>query len=567
MSRRQSLAALSTIGLTPWLFRDPVQNLIDNLVQGVFMRAQADPSGPASNYVYFSDSGGRAPWYFYSMNPRGDSAFSKNRQVNTRFADAANYSTPIHATHPVATAAGTLHLPYLWASQMPAAGGGWIPMTNALQNLLMIRGVSFHRDGHDNNTPLYVRPVSGEPSIGGLVQAQGGAPLAAVTGGGVNDQFHKSPTGESWVRVQGGSNPLIGLLQPFQRGSGDISGTQLSRRSAMNVAMDRALASLGTLAASNTPGAAALHGYRTNAETILRNGIGDISTVWTSLLAKYSDLADRAFQTFNILGVNDKPVPNSSSRGENALPLVDGAPTFCQNTDLRTIFTTQTYLHNLAENMAIAEYLLTYGYSNSFIFGTEGLNGMNFEGLPEFTRYYTDEHSCGSSTSLLANSQVYRAVTACMYELVQALKRASMFDRTVIQIGSEMGRDARDTFNSATQPAMGADHGWSGNCTAIWSGKLPSDPLLLGNVYIDMQGYHGNRRGTWGNAAPIQVAGIETLLDMGHVSSTVCHLLGVNPITNNPTLLQASGSGTMQPAVETARNVVYVPGMIFDYEG
>ncbi|HEX4924182.1 MAG TPA: hypothetical protein VFV50_08850, partial [Bdellovibrionales bacterium] len=61
--------------------------------------------------------------------------------------------------------------------------------------------------------------------------------------------------------------------------------------------------------------------------------------------------------------------------------------------------------------------------------------------------------------------------------------------------------------------------------------------------------------GTWGAAASVMVDGANQQLTIGHSTSTIAHLLRVQPIlSNNGSLVELRSGGPLETKIELARN-------------
>lgn len=86
----------------------------------------------------------------------------------------------------------------------------------------------------------------------------------------------------------------------------------------------------------------------------------------------------------------------------------------------------------------------------------------------------------------------------------------------------------------------------------ILVGALPTNPIVIGNVYLDKK-QDVRDAGTWGYGAP--VAGLGAPLSMGNWIASIAHLLRVSsPVPTANTVLIEQG-GSVQPTIELAKQI------------
>lgn len=557
VTRRQALSMIGVCGGASFL-NGPVDVLLGGLVDGIFAKAQAAATGvQPRNFIYVNLNGGPARWYWdLPLRPYPSAMpILTNPHVNTRFSGTGSTAgAPEYHTLQVTRRGVTLDMPTLWGQTIPRVGGGSVAMAELLDNMLMIRGVNMRMDGHPDNNDKQVRPSAAGPSLNGLVADVSSRPLPAVgLPGGPNGAF-KSGTGVGQVNLSSFSDPLRRILRPFSRASDGLTTGYLSRRQAMDTAVSSALRSLGAYAKSSGAGAESLETVRSSAESLIRQGIGDVSSEYSQLLAKYENLVRRCANDV-MPGVTDRPIRHSDLIVLNGYtPQTSVQEGYIRNADVRTVLRADSRPGNLAAGFAVAEYLIKNGLSSTVSLGSSNIQNLNFEDLRDRASPATagasvtglwgyDEHFGGSVLSVILNSFLYRCLSACLYELISVLKANNMFQESVIQIGAEFSRNPRNDQS-------GSDHGWMANCTSLFSGVIDR-PIVLGNTTLDS----AYADGTWGAAASVQVDGANQQLTIGHSTSTIAHLLRVQPIlSNNGSLVELKPGAPLAPTVELARN-------------
>ncbi len=561
-TRRQFLGMMGSASLAH-LAANPLQVLISSMVDGILAKSQAQAaniSAPARNYVFLNLNGGSPRWVWdMPLTPYAAEALVPNAHVKTRFRSSTEAE---YGTVAVTRGGVTLNMPHLWSSNIPTSNGGVVPMANLLDNMLMIRGVKMPSDGHTNNNFKQLRPVNSHVSLNGAVADRSRAAVPAVgLPGGYTDSYLSSKAIAQSV-VDNFNDPIGRLLSPFKQNADGIGNEIPSMDAVINTAMN----DLANQAKIALPGAENLYAMRSEAVNLLRRGIGDLSSVYSSLHSKYQNLISRAAQ-MKIAGVNDVAVALGSLPTNNGIIrqsiVNNGAMFLGAGADMRQLVNANTVVPGLAENFAIAEYLIVNGYSSAvnmgigYVTGLSAQNAINIQngaaagGAGNVNAELSfDEHQCGSFTSLIGNSFLFSAISACLYEFISTLKAANLFNETVIQIGGEFSRSARNDHT-------GSDHGWAAHTTSVLSGAI-TKPMVLGNCLLTIPDWYpngGSYPGSWGVAAPTKVDGVEQELTIGHSTSTVAHLLRVEaPLPNNGSLV-AEGNGGVVATIEYARNI------------
>jgi hypothetical protein len=503
-----------------------------------------------------------------AQDPRG--------HVNSRFLETpANGRFADLSSEPVQSAGVTTNMPSLWTSQMPVRNGGWAPMADAMKHMLMVNSFTRESDGHQADSQQLERPLGSQVSIAGAVadRSRRSVPAAAM-GESPRELFRANSTG--LVYAEGYTGNLAGILSPFNRPSGEIQPGFLSRREAMDRAVASVMSTLGTWAGSNQPGADALWSVAGRAEAQVRQGVGDLVDEYATLLAKYRDIMVRSadYLTHPLSGITDRAVPYSAfpkdSRGNCWLTLtMEDGPAYLRNADLRTMLTPSSYVGGLAETFAVVEYLLTHGFSSSIISATPGVYGLNFENCLKWgtssapatlgtisSHWYNDSHGGSPMIDLIAFGFMYRAIFACVHELIQVLKESTVspWEQTVIQVAGEFSRSSGDPYQVKDADGVvryhGTGHGWTGACTTLFSGMIKR-PWVLGNpLRSDAYGeYPGS--GTWGTAGSSIIGGVRRRLVYGNVCSTIAEMLEIeNPTPNDKSLVTKNSDGSVVPISE-----------------
>jgi hypothetical protein len=553
LDRRQLLKLLgsSAVGSSA------LGSLFSGLVSG--MAYGQATNNTARNYVHLSMVGGPPRWMFdqflhpYTM-PNSDTVFVPNGQVKTGFDPVSAGSpnlVPSYKWFSAQVAGETLHLPQLWSCTLPRPDGSSVPMTELLNHMFTLRGVDLQKDGHSLGRVRQLLPANGRGSLDGLVADKSETPMPTVAVDlFATDGAFQSPKGIGqpvWNRQQG-DNPISQYLAPFQYPGSLQNDSIFLRRKNLDQLVDLAIEAIGKRTQLLNPETGGIVRDGINARRLLRENFSNLPTMYYALRAKYYDLQRRC-QNRDIVGINDRAIPPAgltdvmrtvqSTNGLGAITAI--------NPDLRDILIpSYAAVASLGDACATAELLLGMGYSAAVtsVIGAFGVNIMTANDNTYFG-FSPDEHITGSGISVIVNTFYYRALAACLLELISAFKAKGIFENTVVHLTSEFPRMPRND-------GAGSDHGVASGLYTLFSGAF-SKPLVVGNIQVDspLPGYSG----TWGLGANVYHEKTMGVLNLGHGSSTVADLLRVRrPLPNFSSVLSETSQG-VQSVIEEAKNV------------
>jgi hypothetical protein len=559
MNRRKFLKKSAGIGAAA-LGADPIRMFLASILESAFHSAYAQQNAEnhfnESKYISLYIQGGplRNHWD-YVVKPRGDAdPFLHNKSTlnNSFFINSLKVDESaaegFSATHRlVKDDASGLYLPALWESRIPlSATGASAPMLNLAQNMAVLRGIKM-ADSHSLSRTLQTAPL-GRDSIGGMVADQSQSPLPAVNLGSYN-LFRSEKGLAQTVLSASEANPVGTALNAFStssHGSSIYSGG----------GVDRVLDVMGRVSSREQKLLPVSYFDRLNARKLLSKSLSDLIGQFPSIQAKYELLVARALsQEFALPDSDGLPLaPRKTAHFRYTS--TDGV--YLMNSDLTKIFTDNSTIKSLSSAMAVAEIMLTgcdlkFAFSSYLNLGIGGLleislpigNGSTESGTIDF--FENDSHYAGNLVHLYAMHRYYRAISACLYELVSKLKSVSipggtLFDKTVIDVNSEFNRVGGESGYSTV-------HGGDYSGRTLFSGMIPK-LTIAGNIFS-----RGTYYGPGGLGAPVkgfggQIAGI------GNVCATVASLLGVKAPTPNhaPFLIRGSGQKAVL-AVEGPQNV------------
>lgn len=554
MSRRQALAICGA-GVASPLLLNPTQTLIRAIVDGFIQNADAQTaSTPPRAVVNYHLGGAPIRWFWdLPMSPYANlTPAATSHMINVISNGQGQYRT-----HSFNTQNGTIHMPYLWASNI-ATPSGSTPMTALLQNMLMIRGAKgFSRNQHPHGAMEMTRPVGSRPSVMGFAADASNKPVQAILAGeswGVLSSFKSNAS--SQIQVKNMSSPMNEIIGPFNRANDGLSSSFISRRDAMDSIVRQALSQISNYATSRAPGSESLFSMRTSAENFMRTGVSAALNAYPAALTKYRALITSC-TSLKIVGLTDRaiPLPPEGPSGIVQTRLMAGGdPCYATNSDLSTMIVSGTHPDFMAENFAIAEVLLTQGLSNSITLATEGVSGLNYQNVRNWGDksarsvdggHYFDEHDTGAWSSLIINSFMYQCMSSCMHELFQVLRNRNLFNDTVFFVTSDFGRNIRSE-------ATGTDHDETACNFSIFNGNIKG-PVALGNIQRTSSAGGGYWHGDSGQYRDVNnLFGSNRPVHIHDAVSTVAALARIqSPAENNPSLVGPDGTPLIERARET----------------
>ncbi|PWU12687.1 MAG: hypothetical protein C5B49_15860, partial [Bdellovibrio sp.] len=414
-------------------------------------------------------------------------------------------------------------------------------------------------DGHPANHIHQLNPVPGAGSISGLVADLSRTTLKAVQypSSLQNNTSFTSPKGSGLMAIPGGD-----------------AGTNLLNRLMYSFTPRPAYAKVGSLRDR-------YKGYMEASQAILQNanssnvrqnfastlkafsqGIEDLDAAWAGLFGKYSKIVYQTFKDRSAAGISDEPIPavddGVSSHSQYSLMLANSNAVHpITGFDLRDLVN-NVDLTEMAQDFALCEFILTRNLASSIELGFEqpGNLQVNYLRIFDGTRVISfptvqttsmplvfDQHSTGAFPMVYLNNCFFRALAAGTAELVDQLKAAQVFDRTVLHLVSDFGRTPRPD-------GTGSDHGFDNMVTSLITGFNTSGPLMIGNIQAGSAS--APIPGTYGFKAATKVSGNDLILSPAHVGSSIAELfhLARNPYATTGQPLIQLRNGQIQSLAE-----------------
>lgn len=537
-------------------FGHPVLRLMEAIVNDSARKAYADTTGGVRNYLNIGYLGGPLRYTFDAWLRTNDSDPSLifNPMTATAFTSSGNAISDVE--YRTMTYKGLL-VPHLF-SQSVNISSGTVPLTNYLDQMLVIRGYGTGVDGHPQNFNLQQKPLAGKPSIAGLSADSSSRSFEAV-------QFPPRGTYSDFSSAKNIALNTLSGNKPAHVLMNGISSSTSARtlRNAHSEAMDMAKARLAAVTGTQNNSSAVARKSLDNAMALIKKGAGDLDGYWNEAYNRYYKIVHTAMRTTGLVGINDKVI-NLASKASSMTD--DNYSQIARKYNLAyadanghqphagydgSQLTNQIVTNDLCEGLALAE----YAYSNGLVTSLELMPGipsnLNFQSTTDDSSQLIvathDMHNTGSYYGLLLTTMMFRGLMAGLLELrsrLQAAKNSdgsSVWSKTVVQIMSDFNRSAR-------ADGSGSDHGYNQMITSIFSGAFDNGPEVIGNVARDSGS--SQYSGSQGLGAPITGYSQSGRPDTKAMASTVSQLLNVN---GNPwanlaePLLSLSGTKLVLP--------------------
>lgn len=425
-----------------------------------------------------------------------------------------------------------VQVPYLFQTKIANGKGGSRSASDILNNMMVMRGFASKSDGHDVNSLLVQVPVTGMPSLQGMMADQAENLFAGVMVSGTSGSFFASNTNKAYTKTA--ANPST-LMSPFQVGS--TMTTSFNLKASQQAAYDTAMAYMKTYARSNRVGAETLNKNLENAAKKIKAGLGDIEGFWTDAVTRYKTamLASVAMTT---AGINDVYLDGKGQAiygypfSEMGVALGRVSAVYQAGTDMRDVVK-RMHFADLPEQFALAEYVLRNDlstnigiYHNGFRLDS-ALFPTTIGGVAQnvtMSRMDSDmDGANGRLTTLLVANRFYSGILAGILEFKDSLNlykrsgtNANLWNESVLQVSSE--------FSRAVSPTGGTGHGYNHMVTSVYSGAIQNGPYVAGNIKMattgngtngaaaDIDGYKGSQGATPGVAAvPSSLVGLMRL--------------------------------------------------------
>lgn len=507
--------------------RDPLYLLVKSMINGMIVQSAnaENPNEYPRSYFLIMSQGGYNGWT--SICGLQDVA---NNPVQTHAVVRNKFNTPNYSGSLGDLAYGhylwnstsnnnqrPTYLPAIWETTIPTRSGGSAPMTSVLNNALIFRGTSMQADvGHDIGRILVPQPDLSKPSVTGIaadkfvevsryLAANSQMPLyqipafAQVSANVEQGLGYNSASGTGLYVARGRGSYATWLHKLLGGFSFDNPAINLNNKALMEQYISAALQELGDYHKSGKPGAANLYDSYRNAEDLFRRSFGNLTDQWNALYAKYLDLAKRAAASVPYLIPAGGTDPNSAG------------------------------LSHMATEFALMEFIRSNDLVGVTTFHRPGTidTGTFTHDLDEHT-----QEGRNMTRSVVAMNYWMRMVVAMINEFRTAVG-ATRWEDTVVQLGTEFGREPRFAHTD------GSEHGPDASHLLAFSGAI-QEFQYGGNVQKNTQQTTNGttyNQGCYGRSIPVQYTNdvgqlLTATITNEHMASTIARLVGVpSPVT------------------------------------
>jgi|GEM_PF-1257538 Protein of unknown function (DUF1501). len=485
-SRRDFLSNASLMGASA-MVPAPFERLLDLMTRGFISKAQADAAGATTsrNYIGILMAGAPSRYVFdhWMRTNASDPQMQFNPMVATKYinsggvAGGLEYSTFNYKN---------VLVPHMFSHSVFKGDGSKRPLTDYLNNMLVIRGFASGLDGHQFNANLQQSPVGGTSSLTGLAADYSQKTFEAIQWPDRGSYRSYTSSKSKALNIVSGGQPIHNLLAGFGNPSPGLEAARNLKnrqRAAFDLAQDR----LKTYIKSDSLGASNLGLNLSNASTLMKKGVGSLDSYWGPAFARYKYVIEASMRESGLAGISDMALISAQNAqwnvhvasGNRGLTLSSGA-------DLRTSIASMVAADFLAEGLALAEYVLKENLVSSIDLMAGNFNNLALleagTGALAIHTMITDMHETGCFPSVILNTAYYRGLTAGLLELADQLKKTTVngtdvWSNTVVQVLSDFGRSARSA-------GSGSDHGFNQLVTSVFSGAVQNGPFVVGNIRV-----------------------------------------------------------------------------------
>lgn len=524
-SRRNFLRNGLVLGST-LMSLPPTDRLLNMMVDGFIQKAQATELNQMESRYYVQLLLYGAPPRFcfdhWMRTSPTDPAMQFNHMIATKYtmlngaANGVEYGTFNYR--------GVL-VPHMFSQEVYSGTGSRRPLTDLLDEMLVIRGYGTGLDGHPTNVIRQVMPVGGVSSLSGLAADYSSKIFSAVQWPNLATvRSYQSKRNQALnILGDGNAKPLTKLMAGLKAPPEERMKAKALKERNQQLFTD-ANRRLEQFVNSGQPGSQALKRNLENARALMQQGAGDIEGYWTEATTRYRNLMTRSMQEINLPGISDMTLTSTADTKWGLFVSGQAAPKMHIG-DFKQVIQSMRPREDIVGGFALAEYMIKNNLGTSVEIGCDGhmmsclVNGVD-------SVLVCDQHELGSMSHVAVETAFWRGIAAAILELRSKLKGANdQWSQTVFQTVCDFGRSARSERS-------GFDHGFDAMITSVISGAFTQGPSVVGN--IKSSGYGAQYRGTQGIGTAIVGYNQRGRPTPVMAASTVAAFLGIgeNPYKN-----------------------------------
>lgn len=530
------------------------ERMVDQIVGSFVGSAQAAPGMLTDfRYVNFSTSGGLPRWYFdLPIVPNGNDPYVANKQVITSMKMGSDNNPVGEYAH---TKMGKFYLPLMWSYSIPLSNGGVGKLNELASSGLFIRGIDQVVDGHTISLLRQNNPIPGSSTYSGIFADSGETPIPVGRGGGGFE--HRSARNKAMINFsyQSDLKVMSNAFNSFKT----TDPISFNRRDMAQRTIEAAVKAIQKNQGSSSPFMSSVKSNRDNAMELLSSDFNTIDSEYQTLYKKYQSLILAAAK-MPLPGVTTNPIYATSGDPRFNIYVPELAPHIGASTltgDIRIGFENLIPHPLFAHSFALAEFLITKNLSSSVVTSLgfwSNFDLLNYNLYNDTTlradiletksrkgSLGVDAHATGTFPALIMFTRHFHAYATCLHELMTVLKAKNLYDQTLIHTTSDFNRSPR--INGG-----GADHGYTGCATSIFTGRV-KETLVVGNIA------QGSKSGTWGVATSNDNLGGRRII-LGNVASTICSIFDLpTPAKNDASLVTLGPNKTVLTPKDKPKNV------------
>lgn len=580
ITRRKMIGIMGAVGAGGLLY-SPARKLFEKIARDKLVNTKSffkPRINSNRNYVQVNLYGAPSRNGFDSLlKPYDNSGFIANPLVANRILDQGLIKNGLLKMEYSVEKIYGINVPYQWHQLLPTPSGKLKPMSDLLENAMMIRGCRLDFEGHPINGIQQISPIQGGLSLNGIIGDSSTGFISAISVGNTPVSRAFKSNGSLLLEVPvDEENYAEYILKPFLIKDAEYLLNQKNLDNEFNEIAKNYPSDLRDLLE-----------VKKQSIKYVQSNIDMFIDQFSALTLKYHSLIERAIETIDYIPKVATPKFPLIADGKKTLKEMVG---IYSSDDLMFLgddllsFLKTGKINYWAQEFALCEFLLTNNICQSILISPpletgfliescDARQAIPFENLecsfdPKINKstvhlkgdvrgggrkhsFKMDAHSTGIALDVMSTSLFYRAISTCLLELTESLKlikvgNSNMFNETVIHLASEFDRiPSVDGYGSSHLPVS--------NPTTIFSGCIKG-PMVLGNIYVGtLEKNKEEYYGTVGVGAPIKELGDS--IKIGNVSSTLSTLLRVKPIVKRNKSLIDEISGNFVSNIEQAANV------------
>lgn len=514
-SRRKFLQNSASVLSLAGLSHGMANAVIQSIAKSAFANSASNLAS-TKKYIYLSLDSAPPRWFFdIPLTPNSPSTdyYPKNNTIGNYINRSGN--DIIIENRPWKDPASGLYLPPVWGSNPKTASGDFANLKN---NLFFFRGVDMEIDNHTVTRLRNQAPTIGGFSIAGMFSSRTSSPIPSVVSGSIGDSFRAEK-----------------IISPITVAHTGVSNTNNSITTAMNYVagatpvkdslMKQQLSFFDSYARSNGFANYGIKEAKDKADSMIIEGVKQFTDQWSTIYGKYTALIKEAMQNSKNRDkfATTQAIPNTRDY-RMTYQATGGILSLAEISDVKSTTTSDKCAPpQMAAIFACLEILIVNGITSVCVFSLPNgvMDNVQRTNSGATFNMNSDQHTVGTLLSTYVTSHFYRCLLICMDEFARVLTSNNMWKDTLIQFGSEFGRNPRENLS-------GSDHQTMAGSALLVSGSF-NENRIVGNLVSNARSGYRGFTGTGTGIANLNGA----QLRVNDIVKTVSHFLDIRPPTEN----------------------------------